>query len=83
MTGVIHGGARLDPFQWLVKGITVQATLAYPKTLWPRVLAMIASGKFPVEKLIDATIKADEIIEKGFLRLLDPDSSAMKILVRS
>jgi len=44
---------------------------------------MIHSGKLPVEKLVDATINADDIVEKGFQRLLDPQSATMKIMVRT
>jgi len=83
ITGVIHGGANVDPFQWLLKGLTIRASLAYSKDMWPRIMAMIRSGKFPVEKLIDGTITADRVVEDGFLRLLDPRESLLKIMVRT
>jgi (R,R)-butanediol dehydrogenase/meso-butanediol dehydrogenase/diacetyl reductase len=83
ITGVIHGGANVDPFQWLLKGLTVRASLAYSKDMWPRIIAMIRSGNFPVEKLIDGTISADRIVDDGFRRLLDPKESLLKILVKT
>lgn len=83
MTGVIHGGATVDPFKWLLKGLTVRASLAYSKDMWPRIIAMIRSGNFPVEKLVDDTIGADRVVEDGFRRLLDPEESLLKILVKT
>ena len=83
ITGVIHGGIKADPFQWLLKGLTIRSSLAYSKDMWPRVIAMIQSGKFPVEKLIDETISADRIVDDGFKRLLDPAQSILKIMVKT
>lgn len=81
ITGVIHGGVTVDPFKWLLKGLTVRASLAYSKDMWPRIIAMIQSGNFPVEKLVDATISADRIVEDGFKRLIDPNETLLKIMV--
>ncbi|NGN44654.1 zinc-binding dehydrogenase [Mesorhizobium sp. CGMCC 1.15528] len=83
VTGVIHGGAKVDPFQWLLKGLTIQASLAYPTDIWPRVLAMIASGKLPVEKLVDKTIGGSDVVGEGILPLLDPASTLLKVLVQT
>ena len=83
VTGVVHGGATLDPFQWLLKGLNIHATLCYPTDIWPRVMAMMQSGKFLVEKLIDSTIWGEHIVESGFAPLLDPSSSMLKVLVRA
>jgi (R,R)-butanediol dehydrogenase/meso-butanediol dehydrogenase/diacetyl reductase len=44
---------------------------------------MVASGRFPVEKVISATIEADDVIAKGFEVLTDPTGNAQKILVEA
>jgi hypothetical protein len=35
----------------------------------------------PVEKIVTGHIRADDVVEKGFRRLLDPRGDQMKILV--
>lgn len=42
---------------------------------------MIGSGIFPVEQIVTAQISPDDVVEKGFEALLDPNASHMKILV--
>jgi (R,R)-butanediol dehydrogenase/meso-butanediol dehydrogenase/diacetyl reductase len=50
-------------------------------TMWPRVISLIQSGKLPVEKIISGHIRAEDVVEQGFRRLLDPRGDQMKILV--
>jgi (R,R)-butanediol dehydrogenase/meso-butanediol dehydrogenase/diacetyl reductase len=73
--------ASVDPALWALKDISVEATWCYPVTMWPRVVALIESGKLPVERIITSRIKADDVVEKGFKRLLDPSGDQMKVLV--
>ncbi|WP_294640227.1 2,3-butanediol dehydrogenase [uncultured Aureimonas sp.] len=73
--------ASVDAMLWALKDITVEATWCYPTDIWPRVAAMIESGSFPVEKIVTATIRPDEVVDKGFEALLDPTGRNMKILV--
>lgn len=82
VTGNVHGSVSLTPFEWILKGLSIHATLCYPTDMWPRIYKMMASGKFPVEKLIDKVIHGKDIVAEGFQPLLDPQSSTMKILVR-
>lgn len=82
LVGLTHTKVELSPFDLITRDIRIQGSLCYPTTLWPRIFAMIESGKLPVERLIDGVIGIDMIVEEGFKPLLDPTGAKMKILVR-
>jgi (R,R)-butanediol dehydrogenase/meso-butanediol dehydrogenase/diacetyl reductase len=48
---------------------------------WPRIIRMVESGSFPIEKIVTANINADDVVKKGFDALLDKSVNHMKILV--
>ncbi|KEP68877.1 zinc-binding dehydrogenase [Thioclava dalianensis] len=73
--------ASIDAMLWALKDITVEATWCYPTQIWPRIARMVASGNFPIEKVITARIRAEDVVEKGFEALLDPAGEHLKILV--
>ena len=73
--------ASIDAMLWALKDITVEATWCYPVTIWPRIAQMIGAGIFPVEQIVTAQISPEDVVEKGFEALLDPNASHMKILV--
>lgn len=81
LVGLTHNRVSFDPFDLIVRDIRIQGSLCYPTTLWPRIYAMIESGKLPVERLIDDTIVLEDLVENGFVPLLDPAGTKMKILV--
>jgi (R,R)-butanediol dehydrogenase/meso-butanediol dehydrogenase/diacetyl reductase len=82
-TGLHMKRASIDAMQWALKDITVEATWCYPVQIWPRLARMIASGAFPVEKVITARIDAADVVAKGFEALLDPSGKNLKIVVRT
>ena len=67
--------ASIDAVQWALKVITLEATWCCPVQVWPRIARLIASGVFPVEKVIAARIDAADVVAKGFEALLDADRS--------
>lgn len=73
--------ASIDAMLWALKDITVEATWCYPTQIWPRIARMVASGTFPIEKVITSRIAAEDVVEKGFDALLDPAGEQLKILV--
>jgi len=75
--------ASVDAMQWALKDITLEATWCYPVQVWPRIARLIASGAFPVEKVITARIDAADVVAKGFEALLDPAGNHLKIVVRT
>ena len=81
LIGLTHATAEFSPFDVITRGIRIQGSLCYPTTLWPRIFAMIESGRLPVERLIDSTISLGALVEDGFKPLMDPAGTKMKILV--
>ena len=82
VVGLMQGKVGVSPFQLIVKDLTIQGSLCYPLTMWPRIIEMVRSGLFPVEAMIDDEIEMEDVIEKGFKPLLDPQGAMMKILIR-
>jgi hypothetical protein len=80
--GLMQGKVGVSPFQLIVKDLTIQGSLCYPLTMWPRIIEMVRSGLFPAEAMIDDEIEMEDVIEKGFKPLLDPQGAMMKILIR-
>lgn len=75
--------ASIDAMKWALKDITLEATWCYPVQVWPRIARLIASGNFPVEKVITARIDASDVVSLGFEALLDPAGNELKIVVRT
>lgn len=82
-TGLHMKPASVDAMLWALKDISIEATWCYPVQIWPRMARLIASGAFPVEKVITARIDAADVVAKGFEALLDPSGNNLKILVRT
>lgn len=68
-----------DALNQTLRELTIIGTAAY-RNIFPEVIALINSGRLPVEKLITNVISLDDIIEKGFESLIN-DPSEVKILV--
>ncbi len=81
--GLHMKAASVDAMLWALKDITVEATWCYPVQVWPRIARLIASGTFPVEKVITARIDAADVVSKGFEALCDPAGNHLKIVVRT
>jgi (R,R)-butanediol dehydrogenase / meso-butanediol dehydrogenase / diacetyl reductase len=80
-TGLHVGPAQVTPMTWSENDLTIIGTWCYRVFDWPRIIAMIASGRYPVEQVISNTIRADAIVKEGFEVLTDPAGNAQKILV--
>lgn len=79
--GLHLGAARVEPTMWALKDMTIEGVVCYPVTIWPRMIALIASGRFPVERLVTKQVPLAQAIADGFAPLLDPKTPALKILV--
>jgi (R,R)-butanediol dehydrogenase / meso-butanediol dehydrogenase / diacetyl reductase len=73
--------ALVDPALWALKDITVEATWCYHVTMWPRIIAMVERGAYPIDRIVTSQIRADDVVERGFKPLLDPAGNEMKVLV--
>ncbi len=68
-----------DAFDQTMRELTIIGTAAY-RNIFPEVIALISSGRLPVDKLITSVIELDKIVEKGFETLIN-NPSEVKILV--
>lgn len=68
-----------NAYEQVVRELTIKGTIAY-RNIFPEVIAMIDSGRMPVEKLVTSRITLDEIVDKGFEALVSSPSE-VKILI--
>ncbi len=84
---VVQLGLQTSPvevnlLEWVFKDIIVRGSICYPSDSWPRVMAMIGSGDFPVEKIVTSVVALEDTISRGFAPLLDPAGDELKVLLR-
>jgi (R,R)-butanediol dehydrogenase/meso-butanediol dehydrogenase/diacetyl reductase len=79
--GLHVGLSAIDPMRLAEREISLVGVWAYDVHEWPRIMAQIASGRFPVEKVVSDRIGLDEIVSGGFEVLTDPTGDQTKILV--
>ena len=80
-TGLHTGPASIEPMQISLKDLSIIGTWCYPIYDWPRIIGLVASGWFPVEKIVSSQIDSEDIVTAGFEALLDPEGDEMKVLV--
>lgn len=68
-----------DALNQTLRELTIIGTAAY-RNIFPQTIALISSGRLPVEKLVTSVISLDEVVEKGFEALTN-DPSEVKVLV--
>lgn len=68
-----------DALDQALRELTIKGIIGY-RNIFPQTIALISSGKLPVEKLVTSVISLDEVVEKGFEALVE-DPSEVKILV--
>lgn len=72
--------ATTFPETWSLKDLTIEGTWCYGVTDWPRVIRLIATGKYPVEKIVTSQLGLGNIVADGFDRLIDPTGDEVKVL---
>jgi (R,R)-butanediol dehydrogenase/meso-butanediol dehydrogenase/diacetyl reductase len=75
--------ATTVPERWATKDITIEGTWCYRVTDWPRVLRLMATGRFPAERIVTSQLPLDRVVEAGFDRLIDPTGDQVKVLASS
>lgn len=73
--------ASIEPLKVAMKDISIQGTWCWQVWEWPRLLDLVATGRFPIEKIVTKQIRLDDLVKDGFNSLLDPSSGDVKILV--
>src|SRR5258708_38703777 len=49
---------------------------------WPRIMSLIATGRFPVERAVSHEIPLGAAVQDGFDELCSPASTAVKVLIK-
>jgi (R,R)-butanediol dehydrogenase/meso-butanediol dehydrogenase/diacetyl reductase len=80
--GLQTSPVTVNPLVWVFKDLIVRGSICYQADSWPRVMAMIASGQFPVEKIVTSVVPLEDALPLGFERLLDPAGQELKVLLR-
>ena len=63
--------ARTNPERWAARDLTLEGTWCYAVTDWPRVIRLIATGRFAVERIVTAQLPLERVVTDGFDRLMD------------
>jgi (R,R)-butanediol dehydrogenase/meso-butanediol dehydrogenase/diacetyl reductase len=73
--------AAIDGMQLAERELSLIGTWAYSVHEWPRITSQIASGRFPVERVVSGRIPLEDTVSDGFDVLIDPAADHIKILV--
>jgi (R,R)-butanediol dehydrogenase / meso-butanediol dehydrogenase / diacetyl reductase len=79
-TGLHVRPAPIDAFQLSLHEITLVGTWCYPVTDWPRIIALLASGRMDGRASITSAPGLDGTVD-SFERLIDREGSDVKILI--
>lgn len=82
-TGLHTKAASIDPMTLSEHDVTLAGTWCYPVYDWPRIIGLIATGRYPVDKVVTAQIPMTDIVESGFQTLLSPTGDQVKVLVET
>jgi (R,R)-butanediol dehydrogenase / meso-butanediol dehydrogenase / diacetyl reductase len=74
--------AFIDPMTLCQRSLRLEGIWCYPTTDWPRIMALIATGRFPVERVVSHEIALEDAVVGGFDELCRPSNAAVKILIR-
>jgi (R,R)-butanediol dehydrogenase/meso-butanediol dehydrogenase/diacetyl reductase len=80
-TGLHTKPATIDAMRLAEKDISYVGSWCYLITDWPRIIRLIASGKYPVGKAVTARIRLEDVVPRGFEVLVDPAGDQLKVLV--
>jgi (R,R)-butanediol dehydrogenase/meso-butanediol dehydrogenase/diacetyl reductase len=80
-TGLHTGLAEIDPMQLALREISLTGTWCYPIVDWPRLISLVAAGRYPVQKVVTAQIGVADVVEAGFEALCHPAGTQVKVLV--
>jgi (R,R)-butanediol dehydrogenase/meso-butanediol dehydrogenase/diacetyl reductase len=79
-TGLHTKPATLDAMALSAKDVSLIGSWCYLITEWPRIIRLIASGKYPVGRAVTARIPLPDVVTRGFDVLIDPRGDQLKVL---
>jgi len=74
--------ALIDPMLLYRMSLTIEGIWCYPTDDWPRIMSLIATGRFPVERAVSHEIPLGAAVQDGFDELCSPASTAVKVLIK-
>jgi len=80
-TGLHTKPATIDAMRLAEKEISYVGTWCYLITDWPRIIRLIAAGKYPVAKAVTGQIRLEDVVPLGFDVLVNPTGDQLKVLV--
>jgi (R,R)-butanediol dehydrogenase/meso-butanediol dehydrogenase/diacetyl reductase len=63
------------------RSLSVRGSQGYSRAAWDRTIALAASGRYPIERVVTSTVPFADVIRRGFDVLLDPTGSEVKVVV--
>ncbi|MFM6974180.1 MAG: alcohol dehydrogenase catalytic domain-containing protein [Agromyces sp.] len=81
-TGLHTKPATFDAMKLSEKDLSIVGNWCYRITDWPRIIRLVATGKYPVDKIVSSVIEMDNVVKDGFDVLIDPQGDQMKVLAR-
>jgi (R,R)-butanediol dehydrogenase/meso-butanediol dehydrogenase/diacetyl reductase len=82
-TGLHTEPAVVDMMLVANKDVSIHGSWCFYITDWPRIIRLVASGKFPVGKAVTSVIGLAEVVPRGFDVLVHPTGDQIKVLVQS
>ena len=64
-----------------VKDLTLSGTWCYPVFDFPRVVNLIATGRWPVDRVVSSIIALEHVVDGGFESLIRRGSGEVKVLI--
>ncbi len=64
-----------------VKDLTLAGTWCYPVQDFPRIVALVAGGRLPVERVISSVVPLESAVTGGFDRLVSRGTGEVKVLI--
>jgi len=82
-TGLHTKPATVDMMEVANREIAIYGSWCYNLTDWPRIIRLVAAGKYPVSQAVTSTIPLADVVTQGFDVLVDPTGDQLKVLVNS
>jgi (R,R)-butanediol dehydrogenase / meso-butanediol dehydrogenase / diacetyl reductase len=79
-TGLHVGSCEVEPMVWALNDLTIVGTWCYGVNDWPRLVAQVASGRLPVERVITGRTTLSEA-SSAFARLASGSADDLKVLI--
>jgi (R,R)-butanediol dehydrogenase/meso-butanediol dehydrogenase/diacetyl reductase len=73
--------AVIRPEALALKDLTLEGTWCYPVQDFPRVAGMVATGRFPVERVVSSVVPLEDAVTQGFDQLITRGSGEVKVLI--